>query len=65
MAADFPLPFSDKNKNAAFSSEGTVRPRLPRGLFFSAHFCGLKQGIGFKKKKKEKERKEKKSVKKH
>lgn len=52
VAADFPLPFSHKNKNTAFSSEGTVRPRLPGGLFFSAHFSGLKQGIGKGKNKK-------------
>lgn len=27
------------------TSERTSRPELPRGLFFSARFCSLKQGI--------------------
>lgn len=46
MAADFPLSFGKKKKkNTVCASERTSRPELPGGLFFSAHFCSMKQGI--------------------
>lgn len=40
-----PTLFGKRKENAACASETTSRPELPGVLFFSAHFCSLKQGI--------------------